>query len=59
MNPHQRHNLKADAQTQRLLRLIAASTGERQYTVLARVLAAEWQRVQRQENTTTQKGHGS
>ena len=55
MNPHQRHNLKADDQTQRLLRLIAAYTGERQYAVLTRVLAAEWQRVQDQDGST-QKG---
>jgi hypothetical protein len=56
MNPHQRHNLKADGQTQRLLKLIAAYTGEKQYAVLARLLAAEWQRVQQAGDTTTQKG---
>lgn len=56
MNPHQCHNLKADDQTQRLLRLIAAYTGEKQYAVLARVLAAEWMRVQRQDCPSIPKG---
>ena len=57
MNPHQRHNLKADDQTHRLLRLIAAYTGEKQYAVLLRLLTAEWQRVQRQDGTTTTTGY--
>lgn len=56
MNPHQQHNIKVDRDTQRLLKRIAAHTGEKQYAVLARVLAAEWQRVQREEGRTPQKG---
>ena len=37
-----------------LLRMITQSTGEKQYAVLARLLAAEWSRVQQQDGT--QKG---
>ena len=51
MNPRQQHNLKVDSTTQRFLKLIAAHTGEKQYAVLTRVLAAEWQRVQQQDGT--------
>lgn len=40
---------KMPQETHRLLKLIAAHTGEKQYAVLARLLAAEWQRVQRQD----------
>jgi hypothetical protein len=46
LNPHQQHNAKIDAATLRTLKRIAAATGEKQYAVLARLVAAEWHRVQ-------------
>lgn len=42
MNPNQQHSIKINAQTLRWLKLIAASTGERQYAVLERLVATEW-----------------
>lgn len=45
MNPHQQHNIKVDAETLRLLKLVAAHTGEKQYAVLTRLLHQEWQRL--------------
>lgn len=57
MNPNQQHNLKLSTAALRLLRLIAAHTGERQYAILARLLAQEWQRVQRAGDTTPQQGN--
>lgn len=39
---------KISRESLRLLRLIAAATGERQYATLQRVLADEWQRVKDQ-----------
>lgn len=54
MNPHQQHNSKMDAATWRLLKQIAAHTGEKHYAVLARLLAQEWQRLC--EPTATRKG---
>jgi len=41
-----RHTIKVDHETQSLLRLIAAHTGDKQYAVLARLVRDEWQRVQ-------------
>jgi hypothetical protein len=46
MNPHQQHNIKVDAETLRLLKLVAAHTGEKQYAVLTRLLHQEWHRLQ-------------
>jgi hypothetical protein len=48
MDDH-RINLKVPPEVHRLLRLVAASTGEKQYAVLARLLTREWQRVQQQD----------
>jgi hypothetical protein len=45
MNPHQQHHTKMDAATWRLLKQIAAHTGEKHYAVLARLLAQEWSRL--------------
>jgi hypothetical protein len=56
MDDH-RMTLKVPPEVHRLLRQVAASTGEKQYAVLARLLAAEWQRVQRADGTRPQKGH--
>ena len=56
MDDH-RINLKVPPEVHRLLRLIAAQTREKQYAVLARLLATEWQRVQPQDGPTPQKGH--
>jgi hypothetical protein len=56
MNPNQQHNLKISTVTLRLLKLIAAHTGERQYAVLARLIAQEWGRVQQRDGATAQKG---
>ena len=55
-NPYQQHNIKTNRQSLRLLKLVAAATGEKQYAVLERLLAAEWTRVQAQDGTTAQKG---
>lgn len=41
-----RHTIKIPLTVLRLLRLIAATTGEKQYAVLHRLLTAEWERVQ-------------
>jgi hypothetical protein len=46
MNPHQQHHTKMDAATWRLLKQIAAHTGEKHYEVLTRLLAKEWQQLQ-------------
>lgn len=45
MNPNQQHNSKMNPATWRLLKQIAAHTGEKHYAVLARLLAQEWQRL--------------
>jgi hypothetical protein len=39
--------IKTTPQAQQLLRLIAATTGEKQYKVLERLLAREWAKVQK------------
>lgn len=54
MDDH-RINLKVPPEVHRLLRMLAAHTGEKQYAVLARLLAAEWRRVQRQDGAAPQK----
>lgn len=41
-----RHNIKIPLPVLRLLRLIAATTGEKQYAVLHRLLTMEWERLQ-------------
>jgi hypothetical protein len=38
---------KTTPENQRLLRLIAAATGEKQYATLTRLLTQEWERLQR------------
>lgn len=45
MNPNQQHQTKLNPASWRLLKQIAASTGEKHYAVLARLLAQEWQRL--------------
>lgn len=45
MNPHQQHNIKVDAEMLRLLKPVAAYTGEKQYAVLTRLLHQEWQQL--------------
>ena len=39
---------KITREAQRLLRLLAAQTGEKQYAILERLLTREWARVQAQ-----------
>lgn len=46
-NPNQQ-TTKIHPDSVRLLRQIAQRTGEKQYAVLARLLAQEWQRLERQ-----------
>lgn len=41
-------NMKIRPDVLRILRLIAATTGEKQYAILERLLTREWQRVQAQ-----------
>lgn len=41
-------NMKVKPDTLRLLRLIAAATGEKQYAILDRLLTREWARVHAQ-----------
>lgn len=41
-------NLKVPVEAWKLLRLIAATTGEQQRAILARLLTREWERVQAQ-----------
>ena len=41
-------NMKVQPATLRLLRLIAATTGDKQYAILDRLLTKEWARVQAQ-----------
>jgi hypothetical protein len=41
-------NMKIKPDALRLLRLIAATTGEKQYAILQRLLTMEWTRVQSQ-----------
>jgi hypothetical protein len=41
-------NMKIKPAALRLLRLIAATTGEKQYAILDRLLTREWERVQQQ-----------
>lgn len=43
-----RHTIKVPPDVHRLLRQIAAATGEKQYAVLHRLLAQEWSRLERQ-----------
>jgi hypothetical protein len=45
MHPHQQHNIKVDAETLCLLKLVAAYTDEKQYTVLTRLLHQGWQQL--------------
>jgi len=54
MNDHRR-TLKVPPEVHRVLRLIAAHTGEKQYAVLCRLLAAEWSRVQQQDGTAPER----
>jgi hypothetical protein len=46
MNPNQQYSCKINAETWRLLKQIAAHTGEKHYAVLTRLLAKEWQQLQ-------------
>ena len=41
-----RHTIKIPLSVLRLLRLVAAITGEKQHAILRRLLTAEWSRVQ-------------
>lgn len=41
-----RHTIKIPLSVLRLLRLVAAITGEKQHAILRRLLTAEWERVQ-------------
>lgn len=41
-------NMKVTPAGLQLLRLIAATTGEKQYAILERLLTTEWERVQAQ-----------
>ena len=52
MTEHALITQKLPQETHRLLKRIAAHTGEKQYAVLHRLLAAEWQRVQREDGAT-------
>lgn len=54
MNPNQQHSCKMNPATWRLLKQIAAHTGEKHYAVLARLLAQEWQRLQTSTNPSPQ-----
>ena len=47
-NPYQQHNIKTNLQSLRLLKLVAAATGEKQYAVLERLLTKEWERLHRE-----------
>jgi hypothetical protein len=49
MDDTTRHTIKIATETLRLLRLVAAQTGEKQYAVLARLLTKEWSRVQQDD----------
>lgn len=53
MNPHQARNGTMDEAPWRVLKQIAAHTGEKLYAVLARLLAQEWQRLR--ADTATRK----
>lgn len=48
---------KISRESLRLLRLIAATTGERQYAALQRILDNEWQRVKDQPAASDQPLH--
>jgi hypothetical protein len=50
-----RITLKVPPEVHRFLKHIVAETGEKQYAVLHRLLAAEWARVQQQDGPAAER----